>query len=390
MVRLLSNKSGNNYSMKIVVASDSFKGSLTSSQVAQAVEQAVGQLVPDCQVVGLSIADGGEGLVEALTEATSADYYWPIVSDPLQRPVAAKYARVGTTAFIEMAAASGLTLLKPSEYNPALTSTYGTGELILHALQHGCRQFVIGLGGSATNDAGVGMLQALGYRFYNAGGEVITHCSGGALAEIARIDDAMVPVELGQAEFIVASDVNIPFVGSQGAVQVFAHQKGADDEMVALLDAGMAAFAQVIARTTGVDVKEIAGAGAAGGLGAALYAFLGAEMRSGIDVVLDIIGFDEKISDADLVITGEGKLDYQTATGKAPAGVLARAKKQDIPVVAIAGCVEICKELEQMGFAGIYATAPAGQSLDIAMQPDVAIENIKHTMSRVLEAFRMK
>lgn len=373
--------------MKIVVAPDSFKGCLSSRQVSLAVEQGLRMLWPDREVVSLSIADGGEGLVDALAHTIKGELCRVVVSDPLGRPVLATYAREGNRAYIEMAAASGLPLLQPGEYNPALASTYGTGELILHALQHGCRQMVIGLGGSATNDAGMGMLQALGYRFYDDSEQLITRACGAALAEVARIDDSMVPMALQQAEFVVASDVDIPLVGPRGATQMFARQKGADDVMLRELESGMENFAQVLEQTTGVQVREIAGAGAAGGTGAALCAFMGAEIRSGIDVVLDAIALDEMMANADLVITGEGKLDYQTAAGKAACGVLKRAKKFNLPIIAIAGQVEMCEELERLGFDGIYAVTPAKQNIEIAMQPDVAAENIKHTIARVLESY---
>lgn len=379
-----------NILMKIVVASDSFKGSLTSYQVAQAVEQAAVEFMPDSQVIVLPVADGGEGWVEAMAGAMDVERVATIVGNPISRPILATYARVDDTAIIEMAAASGLTLLQPSEYNPLLTSTYGTGELIVDALQRGCKRLIIGIGGSATNDAGVGMLQALGCRFYDAVGCEIPRCTGRHLEQIARVDASALSSQLEGVEIIVASDVQVPLCGPGGATNMFARQKGADDQMVNVLEAGMCAFAELVQNTMGVDVRELPGGGAAGGLGAALYAFCGATILPGIEVVLRVLDFDSVIQDADLIITGEGKLDAQTATGKVPAGILAHAQKQHIPVVAIAGRVEMCEQLEQMGFAGIYATTPPDQPTSLAMQDHVAIKNIKHTIARVLESFLMK
>jgi glycerate kinase len=256
--------------------------------------------------------------------------------------------------------------------------------MIMDAIARGCRQFLVGIGGSATNDAGTGMLQAMGFRFYDSDGQVIDHCSGGRLSDIARIDDSQVPAEVRQSVFTVACDVDTPFCGPDGAAPVFAPQKGADTDMVRRLDAGMASLAQVVQEKYGVDVVPVAGAGAAGGMGGAFYAFLQATLKKGIDMVLDAIAFDATIQGAELVITGEGKVDFQTAKGKTAAGVLARACKQHIPVIAIGGCVEMCDSLEQMGFAGIYPILEEKVPLELAMQRDFAMNNVTNTMIRVL------
>ena len=370
--------------MKIVIASDSFKGSMSSVDVAQAAAKGIREVLPDSQVVAVNVADGGEGTVEAIVDALGGEIVKVEVSDPLGRTIEASYGIAGDTAIMEMAAASGLPLLKSEERNPWLTSTYGTGEMIMDAIARGCRKFLVGIGGSATNDAGTGMLQAMGFRFYDANGEVIDRCAGGRMADIARIDDSQVSEEVRQSVFTVACDVDTPFCGLEGAAPVFAPQKGADAEMVSQLDAGMASLAKVIADKYAVDVVPVAGAGAAGGMGGAFYAFLHATLKKGIDMVLDAIDFDTTIQGADLVITGEGKVDFQTAKGKTAAGVLARAKKQHIPVIAIGGCVEMCDSLLQMGFAGIYPILEEKVPLEVAMQRDFAMSNVTKTVARVL------
>ena len=369
--------------MKIVIASDSFKGSLTSAEVAQAATRGIKANYPDCEVVAVHVADGGEGTVEAVVEALGGEIITANVSDPLGRPITARYGMVGDKAIIEMAAASGLTILRPEERNPWLTSTYGTGELIIDAIQRGCRQFLIGIGGSATNDAGTGMLQALGVRFYNANNQEITDCCGGRLHEIARIDDSKVAESVRQSQFTVACDVDTPFCGREGATVVFAPQKGADTHMVQQLEKGMASLAKVIENKYHIPIASMAGAGAAGGMGGALHAFLNATLKRGIDMVLDAIDFDTIIQGADLIITGEGKIDHQTAKGKTAKGILARAKVQDIPVIAIGGSVERCDSVEQMGFAGIYPISEENIPLEIAMQPTIAAANIEKTIKKI-------
>lgn len=370
--------------MKIVVASDSFKGSLTSCEVAEAAVRGIRQMMPVCEVVGVNVADGGEGTVDAVVEALGGKIVTATVNDPLGRPILARYGVVGKMAVIEMAAASGLTLLTDEERNPWLTSTYGTGEIIMDAVKRGCRDFLVGLGGSATNDAGMGMLQALGFRFYDIDDQEIIDGCGGRLQDVARIDDTGVMDAVRQCRFTVACDVDTPFCGSEGAAYVFAPQKGADMEMVARLDSGMVSFAEVIEKTYGIDVTSMAGAGAAGGMGGGFYAFLNARLKRGVDMVLDAIDFDSIIRGADLVITGEGKIDYQTVKGKTAAGVLARAKAQDIPVVAIAGRVEKCESVERMGFAGVYAIWEEEMPLEVAMQSNTAAANVEKTVKKII------
>lgn len=374
--------------MKVVIASDSFKGSLSSREVAEAAVRGIRQVLPICELVGVNVADGGEGTVDAVVEALGGEVVATVVSDPLGRPISARYGIVGKMAIIEMAAASGLPLLR-EERNPWQTSTYGTGEMIMDAVKRGCRDFLVGLGGSATNDAGMGMLQALGFRFYDIDDQEIIDGCGGRLQDVARIDDTGVMDAVRQCRFTVACDVDTPFCGSEGAAYVFAPQKGADMEMVARLDSGMVSFAEVIEKTYGIDVTSMAGAGAAGGMGGGFYAFLNATLKRGVDMVLDAIDFDSIIRGADLVITGEGKIDYQTVKGKTAAGVLARAKAQDIPVVAIAGSVEKCESVEQMGFAGVYPIMENEMPLAVAMQPDFAAANVEKTVKKIVTNLHM-
>ncbi len=373
--------------MKIVVASDSFKGSLSSTEVAMAATRGIKAVYPDCEIITVNVADGGEGTVDAVVEALHGKIVEATVSDPLSRPIQARYGIAGATAIIEMAAASGLPLLRPEERNPWLTSTHGTGEMIMDAIQKGCRQFLVGIGGSATNDAGTGMLQAMGCRFYDANDKEILHCCGGTMQDIAHIDDSNVPNSVRQSTFTIACDVDTPFCGSEGAAPVFAPQKGADAAMVQQLDAGMVSLAKVIEDKYRINIVPIAGAGAAGGMGGAFCAFLHATLKRGIDMVLDAIDFNTIIQGADLIITGEGKIDFQTAKGKTAAGILARAKQQGIPVVAIGGCVEMCDSVQHMGFAEIRPILEEKVPLEIAMNPTFAANNVENTVRKIVATY---
>lgn len=364
---------------KVVVASDSFKGCLSSIRVAEAVEKGIHSIHPDCQVQKLAVADGGEGTIEALLTTIGGHMVKADVLDPLGRPIIAEYAILEDgTAVIEMSKASGLTLLHQSERNPLMTSTYGTGQLIADAFSKGCRKFLIGIGGSATNDAGTGMLEALGYRFMDAEGNILKG-EGRSLESIMTIDTSAAIPELKSAEFIVACDVDSPFHGQKGAAYVYAPQKGATPQMVELLDNGLKHFADIIKGTTGKNISEMPGAGAAGGLGGAFKAFLNADLKKGADMVLDAIGFDQMVEDADLVITGEGKIDSQTLNGKLPSAVAQRASARNIPVMAICGRTEV----ESLPcFASICHVTPQEMPLEQAMQPDIAMENIKERLVR--------
>lgn len=371
---------------KITVASDSFKGSLSSLQVADAVEEGIHMVYPDCIVQKVNVADGGEGTMEALRQTLGGRVIEVEVADPLGRTVTSPYVMLddGHTAVLEMSAASGLPLLKPSERNPMLTSTYGTGQLIADALGKGCRKFLVGIGGSATNDAGMGMMRALGCRFLDSEGRELDG-TGGTLSKVEEIDLSSLAEGLKDSEFIVACDVDSPLYGPKGAAYVFSPQKGADENMVKSLDEGLRHFSSVVKTATGKDVSDLPGAGAAGGLGGGMVAFLNARLEKGIEMVLDAISFDSMIQGSDLVITGEGRVDFQTLTGKTPFGVLNRAQKQGIPVVAIGGSVTLdAEDVEKAGFKGAYAVTPEGMPLEEAMKTDVAACNVRNTTAEIV------
>ena len=374
---------------KIVVASDSFKGSLTSMQVADAVGRAVAQVAPSCEVVKVDVADGGEGTMDALRQTLGGQKLYIEVSDPLGRPIKAPYVILedGITAVVEMATASGLPLLAPGERNPLKTSTYGTGQLIADALCKGCRKFLVGIGGSATNDAGMGMLEALGYRFLDVQGNELHGC-GESLEKVVSIDASYANFALTESEFIVACDVDSPLYGPNGAAYVFSPQKGADSQMVERLDLGLANFAQAVKRYNDKDISEIPGAGAAGGLGGGFVGFLNARLERGVEMVLDAIDFDSLIQGAELVITGEGKVDFQTLTGKTPFGVAKRARRQNIPVIAIGGGVQISQDdARAAGFADVVQVTPADMPLEVAMMPEVASENVYNSTLKILSRY---
>lgn len=366
---------------KVIVASDSFKGSLSSLQVAESVERGVLSVYPGCEVVKLAVADGGEGTVEALSSSIGGRKVSVRVNDPLGRPIDAYYLIRGDLAVLEMSSASGLVLLSPDERDPSRTSTYGTGQLIADALSEGCRRFVVGLGGSATNDGGMGMLSALGFRFLDAEGNVLEG-TGGDLSAVCDIDQDAVSDAVRESRFTVVCDVDSPFCGPQGAAYVFAPQKGADCLMVRELDTGLAHLASVIEKKTGVHIKDVQGAGAAGGLGGAFMAFLGAHLQSGAEVILDMLDFDEIIADADLVITGEGRLDMQTLSGKLPYAVWRRACGRGVRVVAV--CGEL-RSFPGMCYDDVLVTKPEGMSLYEAMCPETASRNIAEAVETYLK-----
>lgn len=370
---------------KIVLAIDSFKGCLSSKEIEQCIAEEIHRILPSCQTVCIPIADGGEGMLDTLIEATQGTFVSTQAHDPLMRIRPARYGILGDqrTAIIEMAEINGLTTLSPIERNPMKTSTYGTGELIKDALEKGFRRFIIGIGGSATNDAGMGMMQALGAHLYDKQGNELGQ-GGKIMEQIAHIDLNHLHPALKEATFIVACDVQNPFCGPQGAAYVFARQKGANEEQIRQLDEGMRHLALLIERDFSYNINKVKGSGAAGGLGGAFATFLQAHLQSGIDLLLDAVDFDRKITNADWIITGEGKADRQTAEGKVPAGVLKRAKKANIPVMLIAGKVEDKACLKQMGFARIVKISPDNLPLEEAMRPEVTRENIRRAIGREL------
>ncbi len=373
---------------KIVIACDSFKGSLTSAQVASAAAGGVRRVLPEAEVVEVAVADGGEGTMAMLVEALRGRYAEAQVSDPLGREITARYGivadREGTaTAVIEMAAASGLTLLADGERNPLLTSTRGTGQLICDAYGRGCRRFVVGIGGSATNDGGAGMLRALGVRLLDADGHDLPE-GGAALQRLSRIDTSEACSEILRCPFTVICDVDNPLTGSQGASAVFGPQKGATASDVALLDSALSRYARCIADATGRHVASAPGAGAAGGMGAAFLAFFDARLRPGIDTTLDAIRFADIIRGADLIITGEGRLDSQTLRGKTPVGVLRHGREEGIPVVAIGGAAADPEALCSAGFAAVLSIQPCPLTLAEAMEPATAAANVAATAAQLV------
>lgn len=371
---------------RLLLAFDKFKGSLTSSDVAHAFSEGWCAVMPDTEVDIVEISDGGDGLLATLMGACGGEYRDVEVADPLGRPVKARYGTIhgGATAVIEMAEAAGLRLLSDEERNPLRANTRGVGEIILDTLDYGHRELIIGLGGSATNDGGMGMLEALGVRFYDVLGQLLTP-SGEALESVARVDLAALDKRLSDTHITIASDVDNPLCGERGAAWVYAPQKGADRAMVERLDGGLRHYATIVEKITGADLSECAGAGAAGGVGFALMALLGAEPQRGIDLVLREVDFESRVGSCDIVITGEGRIDSQTLMGKAPSGVLDVVRRHGRDVIAVGGSVAWCDELRTSGFKRIYEAMPEGMTLEEAMRPDVARANLRRVAQRIAE-----
>ncbi len=326
--------------MKVVIAPDSYKESLNAKDVAYCIYQGFVEVFPNAQYILLPMADGGEGTVDSLVAATNGKFIKKEVTAPLGDKVNATYGLSGSgeTAFIEMSSASGLSLVPKEKRNPLITTTFGTGELIIDALKKGVRNFIIGIGGSATNDGGAGMLQALGFSLLDKRGEEISF-GGIGLGELVKIDCSNVDSRVFESKFTVACDVDNPLTGKRGASAVFAPQKGANLEMVEILDSNLKHFAKIIKNQLDIDVDKVSGAGAAGGMGAGLMAFLNAELKRGVEIVLDYLDFENIVKDCDLVITGEGKTDIQTLSGKVPMGVAKVSKKYGKPVIVISGAL---------------------------------------------------
>jgi glycerate kinase len=361
--------------VKVVVAPNSFKGSLSALAVAEAIERGVRAVFPSAEVVKVPIADGGEGTVDALVVATGGRAQEAEVHGPLGEPVRARWGVLGGggAAVIEMAAASGLPLVPPDRRDPRVTCTRGTGELIRAALDAGIRRIVVGIGGSATNDGGAGMARALGARFLDGEGRDLPE-GGAALARLDRIDLQGLDGRLAEAGILVACDVDNPLTGPRGASAVYGPQKGATPEMVRELDAALARFARVASEATGRNVAALPGAGAAGGLGAGLLFFTPAQLRPGVEIVLETARFDERVRDADLVITGEGRTDFQTAMGKAPVGVAAAAKRHGVPVICLSGGLgEGADDVLARGIDALAATVPGPMTLAEALAGGAAL-----------------
>ena len=382
--------------MKIVIAIDSFKGSLSTFQSGAAVAAAACEVYPNARPVICPLADGGEGTVAAITAATGGRICKVQVCGPLGAPVMAEYGVIPKTrtAVIEMSAAAGITLIDTAARNPLLTTTYGVGEMILHAIeQSNCRNFIIGIGGSATNDGGVGMLQALGFSFLDENGNEIARGAQG-LANLAEIRCAGAHPALAACRFHIACDVTNPLCGELGCSAVYGPQKGATPAMVADMDQWLARYAALTAQVTGKDVATLPGVGAAGGLGFAFLAYVGGKLESGIELVMRATDLESKLRDADLVVTGEGRLDGQSCMGKAPIGVAKLAKKHGRPVIAFAGCVtEDARECNSHGIDAFFPILRAPVSLAEAMDVENAYRNLKNTAEqafRLLRACRLE
>lgn len=369
--------------MKIIIAPDSYKESLTAMEVATAIEIGFRQRMPTAEYIKLPMADGGEGTVQSLIDATNGTIIQHAVTGPLGEQVPSFFGIMGDgkTAVIEMAAASGLHLVTPEQRNPLLTTSYGTGELILAALDHGVEHIIVGIGGSATNDGGIGMAQALGVQLRDSNGQPLGF-GGQALAQLATIDISHIDPRLATIKLEVACDVDNPLCGPKGASQVFGPQKGATPAMVVELDKNLAHYAAIMHRDLAIDIKHMAGAGAAGGMGAALLGLFNAQLRSGIEIVIDAVNLETIVKDADLVITGEGRIDSQTIHGKTPIGVARTAKKFNKPVIGIAGCLsQDCGVVHQHGIDAVFSIVPAAMNLEQAFK-DAAI-NVELTARNV-------
>ncbi|TQP03788.1 glycerate kinase [Vibrio cholerae] len=372
--------------MKVVIAPDSFKESLTAKQVCDAIQAGLARVWHDAKFVAIPVADGGEGTVQSLVDATQGRLVEVKVMGPQGKRVEAFYGMLGDnqTAVIEMAAASGLHHVPLVQRDPKLTTSFGTGELIRHALDQGVTKLIIGLGGSATNDGGVGMLAALGARFTNADGDPI-QLTGGGLRELTHIDLQDFDPRLQNCDILVACDVNNPLCGDKGASAVFGPQKGATPEDVQLLDGVLRQFGLLTEKVTGKMVLESAGAGAAGGMGAALFAYTQARLRPGIEIVLETVQLAYQVSDADLVITGEGRIDSQTVHGKTPMGVAKVAKRFDVPVLALCGCTgDNYQAVYQCGIDAVFAAVPRAMSLEDALkESDFNLADLAENVARL-------
>jgi glycerate kinase len=378
--------------MKIVIAPDSFKESLSAMAVANAIEAGFREIFPDAEYIKLPVADGGEGTVQAMIDASGGTLVELPAQGPLgaeAAPVAAFYGMMGdgVTAVIEMAAASGLELLTPAQRDPLRATSYGTGQLIKHALDAGARRFVLGVGGSATNDGGAGMLQALGGRLLDAHGADLAP-GGGALDALDRIDLSGLDARIKDCVFDVACDVSNPLVGPQGASAIFGPQKGATPDMVARLDDNLRHYAAIIARDAGHDVADVPGAGAGGGIAAAMLAFLGGRLRPGSEIVTDAVGLDAAVAGADLIITGEGRIDGQTIHGKTPIGVARVAQRHGKPVIAIAGSLATgASAVHDHGIDAVFAAVSGVCTLDEALA--AAADNLRSAARNVAATLRL-
>ena len=375
--------------MKVVTAIDSFKGSMTSMEAGFAAAVGIHRVDASAEVQVRPLADGGEGTVEALVAGMNGKTEYVKVTGPLGEPVICEYGIIESTktAVIEMAGAAGITQVPDEKRNPLYTTTYGVGEVIKDAIEKGCRRFIVGIGGSATNDAGIGLLKALGARFLDSGNGGLEPV-GENLIKVHQIDISQLNPALKDSKFMIACDVSNPFFGEEGAAYVYAPQKGANSLQVIELDNGLRHYAQVIKEYTNMDISQLPGAGAAGGMGGGLLPFLNAELQSGIEVILKTLRFEEVVRQADLILTGEGKLDRQTGMGKALDGILRVGEKCQVPVIAFGGAVEATEALNRMGFTAVLPIQPFPVTLEEAMQPEFTKENIERTVRQVVRIIK--
>ncbi|WP_166626423.1 glycerate kinase [Jeotgalicoccus sp. S0W5] len=377
--------------MKIIVAMDSFKGSVSSKEASDAVEVGIKSAFSEAEVKTYEMADGGEGTTDILVNSLGGQKIPKVVTGPLGKEVTSYVGLVPSEnlAIIEVASTSGLTLLSQDELNPKLATTYGLGELIEYAHALGARNFIVGLGGSSTNDGGVGMLQAMGYQFLDKNKQDIEQ-GGLALNQISKIIKTNEAAKFDGCNFRVACDVNNTLYGEAGATYVFGPQKGVTVEDLEVLNQGLKHYADKTLEDMNIDIAEIPGGGAAGGLGAAFHGYLGGQLETGVSLITDMLGIEEEIETADLVITGEGRLDAQTAMGKVPVGIAAIAEHYQVPVIGLAGSLsKDADQLNERGLNAVFSIQAEPMPLDQAMEKEVTIENIRRTTEQVIRLFNI-
>lgn len=376
--------------MKIVIAPDSYKGSLGAKEAAEAIKAGILHVLPQSRIVTMPMADGGEGTLQCLVDATDGKIHYSTVKNPVGQEITSPFGLLGDgiTCVIELAAASGLYLIEKEQRNPLATTTYGFGQLIKAGLDKGCRRFILGLGGSATNDGGAGMLQALGFDLLDQSNNPIGF-GGGELSRLERIEMERVDPRLAESTFVIACDVENPFVGLQGASHVFGPQKGASPQVAEQLDQHLRRFADQIEQTKGIAIHDIPGTGAAGGVSGALLAFLGGTLRSGIEIVMETTGLEQEIKDADLVFTGEGQVDFQTAKGKTPYGVAKIAQKYGVPVILLTGSIgQGIEALYEHGVTAIFSIVNKPLPLEEAMKQTAQL--LSQSAEQVMRVYQIR
>ncbi|MBQ7075690.1 MAG: glycerate kinase [Clostridia bacterium] len=374
--------------MKILIAIDSFKGSMTSMEAGNAVEKGIKRCMPDAEVKIMPVADGGEGTVQALVSGLDGQIHNVTVKNPIGEDIIAAYGTFGKTAVIEMSAAAGITLIDKSELNPIVATTYGVGQIIADAINKGYRDFIVGIGGSATIDGGVGMLQALGFEFYDKEGNHVPFGARG-LGKIVGINDENVNSEVFECAFNIACDVTNPLLGENGCSTIYGPQKGASKKDIEIMEQGMKNYALVASEKYKKADVNFPGAGAAGGMGFAFMTFLNGKLKSGIDLILEKTEIEKYIKDADLVITGEGKIDGQTRMGKVPVGIARLAKKYGKPVIAFCGCAtKDASALNNHGIDGIFPILRTVCTLEEAMNTRNAMENLSNTAQQIINFYK--